>query len=981
MRLVFYSGIVDMDLEPTSAAIDRPLLRWRERATTMLLAAMGLLGVPLVLVFVGPLLEDRSYGTLAFSVFLVVADLFFAWRRSLLLPFRSAWAVFNMVSAGVPELFLGGDRAATAGMFLGAVFLGVVLLGWRVVVGLVLTYTVLLAVTAWGHARGALPHGQLVVIDWNTPQGWLGMWAVIVFVAVLSTIAAEMMVRQLQVALQEQQADSLAREQTLQELVHARQASVALSERVDSAVRTGAALERALADTLSAVRAGFWETDLTTGAASWSDGMYPLLGYEPGEVEPSAASWRERTHPDDHARMMAGSLESTFSNEYRVIWPDGQTRVLRSQMSTVYDDDGTPVRLRGIVTDVTAERQTALQLQRLAEVASRTGNPVIFTDLEGRIEWVNEAFTRMSGWHLEEVLGKTPGAVLRGPLTDAAASTMMRAAIAARQPFECEVLNHHRNGRQYWIHIEARVRSDDEGNATGFIAVESDVTERRLADSRDALAQRIASILLTADTIQAAIQAVTQELVRELDIRVAQLWLVEPGNPQLVWVAGAAAATTGDAGPAFLAFSSKTPFFRGLERIVGVGIPGVAWGTGRAFVLDDFTGLAADGRVSRRVDVATAAGVATFCATPIRGPDGVLGVLEVGGTRNYPGHELLPSLLERVAEQLATFILHDVSRRAYEAVFDRSPDGLVLVGADGNVLDANVRAHAMFGEQKGARVDALIDGGLSLVHDAFAAPVPTGESAASSTLFNRPAHGAAGAFSAEVSVSVAPSSTKQVAILSVRDLTERRRMEEALNRSLREKDTLLREVHHRVKNNLQIVSSLLSMQSDSMEEGAARTALLETVFRVRSMSYVHQQLYGTDGLDIVDLGAYTHTLAMSLQGSLDVTARLTFSLAKVEVSIDRAMPCGLVLNELLTNALKHGRSADGRCDIDIGLSVDGGGFALTVRDRGPGLPTHAPQSNSLGMQLIRTLTRQIRGRLVVESDGGARVTIHVPSTT
>ena len=971
-----------MDLDPTSAAIDRPLLLWRERATTMLLAAMGLLGLPLVLVFLGPLLEARSYGTLVFSVFLVVADLFFAWRRSLSLPFRSAWAVFNMVSAGVPELFLGGDRAATAALFLGAVFLGVLLLSWRAVTALVLTYTILLAATAWGYAQGSLPLGQLVVIDWNSPQGWLGMWAVIVFVAVLTIIAAEMMFRQLRVTLQEQQADASARERTLQELVQEREATIALRERVDSAVRSGAALERALADTLSAVRAGFWETEFATGAASWSDGMYPLFGYRPGEVEPSEGLWRERTHPDDYARMMAGSLEPTFSNEYRVIWPDGQIRVLRSQMSTIYDDGGTPVRLRGIVTDVTAERETAIQLQRLAEVASRTGNAVIFANLEGRIEWVNDAFTRMSGWHLDEVVGKTPGAVLRGPFTDPASSAMMRAAIAARQPFECEILNHHRDGSQYWIHIEARVRFDDQGNATGFVAVESDVTERRLATSRDALAQRIASILLTADTIQAATQAVMQELVRELDIRVAQLWLVEPGNPQLVWLAGAAAATTGDAGPAFLAFSAKTPFARGLERVVGVGMPGVVWGTGQAFVVDDFTVVAVAGQMSRRAAVATAAGVATFCTTPIHGPDGVLGVLEIGGTRNYPGHELLPSLLERVAEQLATFMLHDVSRRAYEAVFDRSPDGLLLVGADGSVLDANVRAHAMFGEQKGARVDALIDGGLSLVRDAFAAPVPTGESAASSALFNRPAHGAAGAFSAEVSVSVAPSSTKQVAILSVRDLTERRRMEEALNRSLREKDTLLREVHHRVKNNLQIVSSLLSMQSDSMEEGSARTALLETVFRVRSMSYVHQQLYGTDGLDIVDLGAYTKTLATSLQGSLDVTARLTFSLAKVEVSIDRAMPCGLVLNELLTNALKHGRSADGSCDIDIGLSVDGsGGFSLTVKDRGPGLPTHAPHSSSLGMQLIRTLTRQIRGRLVVESDGGAKVTIHVPSAT
>jgi PAS domain S-box-containing protein len=952
--------------------VDALLSRWRERATTALLWVMGVLGAPLVLVFLQPLLEARSYGTLAFSLFLVVSNLFFAVRREASLVLRASWAVFNVAAAGVPELFLGGDRGASAAFVLGAMALGTLLVGKRVAVVIGVVYTALIAATAWGYAKGALPMGVLVPVDWNTPQGWFGLWAVVVFVAVLVLVATDLMFRQLRASLVEQHAAAAAREGALAEAVRQREEALAQRERADAADAARLAIERTLGDALAAVGAGVYEADLVHDTATWSDGMYRLLGHTKGAVRPSMAAWSAHIHPDDLARVLSLAPQETPSYEYRVRHPDGSERMLRSQMHTVLDDAGRPVRVRGIVTDVTAEKQTARLLTRLAEVASRTENAVIVTDLDGCIEWVNDAFVRLTGWTLAEVAGRRPSSFLQGPHTDPATRATMRDAIARRAPFDVEVLNYTRDGRQYWVQIETRVALDENGQPAGYIAVQTDVTERRINDSRDALARRIAAILLSADDVRQAASAVLHELVSELDVRVAQLWLVQPGETNLVWLAGAVAPSTGAAGPAFLDLTRELSFAAGEDRRVGVGLPGVAWGTRRSVTLDNLGRGGTDGRQSRRLEAAVAAGVQTFTATPILGPDGVLGVVELGGTPFYPGHEHLPTLLERVAEQLASFLLHDLSRRAFESIFASSPDALLLVDDGGAVLDENARARGLFGAATGRSVRELVDDVDAVLAAALSADAST------ATLFRRAARGVAGGFSAEITASAARSSTKRVVILAVRDLTERDRIEAALTRSLREKDTLLREVHHRVKNNLQIVSSLLTLQADGMEQGPARAALDETVLRVRSMSYVHQQLYGTEGVDAVDVGAYARTLANALQASLDSRAVLHFAVQRVDVSVDVAVPCALALNELVTNALKHGRSADGSCVLHIDVARVDDMLCVGVRDEGPGMPADAMARATLGMQLIRSLTRQLRGEVVVDNAHGARVTLRVP---
>jgi PAS domain S-box-containing protein len=613
------------------------------------------------------------------------------------------------------------------------------------------------------------------------------------------------------------------------------------------------------------------------------------------------------------------------------------------------------------------------QLELLTAIASRTGNGVIVTDRAGRIEWVNAGFTRLTGYDSAEVVGRRPGALLQGPDTAQETIATMGRAIAAGEPFDVVVLNYAKGGRQYWVRIEAQPTLDAAGRVTGYIAVETDVSEVRIAAGREEITQRVGDGLLGCESIEAAADVVVRALTTGLDVRAAQVWMVEPAQAVLRYVAGGSAD---DDGRDWLAAGAAQQFRRGDDWVVGVGAPGMAWGTARPCVKSDFWVRDGNGQFSRRAAAGQRARIRTVCAVPVLGPADVIGVIEVGGSHNYPGHERLPSLVEQVARQLAAFILQHRSRRAFEALFRQSPDALLLVDDDGRVARANARALELFGDVRDRPLSTLLAGADVLLGGATAGGV---ESADGPGIHQQQGHGRDGrVFFGEVTVSTTTATGAQATIVAVRDLTERHRAEEALRRTLEEKMTLVQEVHHRVKNNLQIISSLVSLQADDIDVVEVRMALQDTAHRIQSMALVHQQIYGSDDLARIVLGDYARTLCTTLRSSLAPDAALSFEADVVEIPIERAVPCGLILNELLTNAFKHGRSADGRCAVKVRVERTPTGFAFSVADDGPGFVGEPVRKGSLGQTLITALVRQLRGRKTVAVAGGTSVRVDVP---
>lgn len=213
------------------------------------------------------------------------------------------------------------------------------------------------------------------------------------------------------------------------------------------------------------------------------------------------------------------------------------------------------------------------------------------------------------------------------------------------------------------------------------------------------------------------------------------------------------------------------------------------------------------------------------------------------------------------------------------------------------------------------------------------------------------------------------------------DITEQKATERALSEALAGKDVLLREVHHRVKNNLQTISSLLNMQAELLPDPAARQALRDAQRRVHSMALIHEQMYGDKDMDEVDFGEYAKRLVRDLFESFGASAarvRLRFALDSVSLTMDQMIPCGLILNELITNSLKYAFPADREGEILVSLRcADGGTVSLVVADNGVGLPpdVEGRRSHSLGTRIVEILTRQLGGSLDRQSAGGVSSTI------
>jgi len=212
------------------------------------------------------------------------------------------------------------------------------------------------------------------------------------------------------------------------------------------------------------------------------------------------------------------------------------------------------------------------------------------------------------------------------------------------------------------------------------------------------------------------------------------------------------------------------------------------------------------------------------------------------------------------------------------------------------------------------------------------------------------------------------------------DITELKRAEAQIKESLREKEVLLQEIHHRVKNNLQVIASLLNLQSNNFGDPLAAEVFRESQDRVYSMALIHEQLYQSENLAQVDFGHYARELAAHLHGSYGAPergVRLQTDVGEVFLGIDTAVPCGLILNELVSNALKHA-FPDGRTgEISIGLCEDGEDVALTVRDDGVGIPEglDLQRTDSLGLKLVAILVEQLDGVIDIERSSGTAFTV------
>ncbi|WP_243312856.1 sensor histidine kinase [Fundidesulfovibrio agrisoli] len=230
-------------------------------------------------------------------------------------------------------------------------------------------------------------------------------------------------------------------------------------------------------------------------------------------------------------------------------------------------------------------------------------------------------------------------------------------------------------------------------------------------------------------------------------------------------------------------------------------------------------------------------------------------------------------------------------------------------------------------------------------------------------------------------ISLAESILHLVAVRASGEL-DRLMAEEATEASLRDKELLLREIHHRVKNNLQIVSSLLSLQEMNLEDEAALQVLAESRGRVASMALIHEQLYRTHTFSRIEVEGYLRDLLPRLVSSFSRNRdiRVEISASGVGLNIDQAIPFGLLVNELATNSLKHAFNGRDKGVVRVDVSLRDGSLSLVFEDDGVGLPEDFDPfaAGTLGLQIVKLLAGQLRGEFGVEAKRGTRFTLRFP---
>jgi two-component system, sensor histidine kinase and response regulator len=294
-------------------------------------------------------------------------------------------------------------------------------------------------------------------------------------------------------------------------------------------------------------------------------------------------------------------------------------------------------------------RQEA-ETHKLALIAARTDNAVVLTDAEGKTEWVNEGFTRLTSYTLEEMLGKKPGAVLRGPGTDPETVRRISERLRQGKGFSEEILNYAKDGRSYWLAVEAQPIHDEQGRVTNFMAIELDITARRAAQQRLAIQFDVSRALLEAEFQAEGIRSVIETICVNLGWQIGQAWRLTEGRLRFfeVWHPPAVHV------PLFVNAS------RAFEFAEGVGLPGRIWADARPAWLSDVT---TDANFPRSA-VALREGLRGAFGFPVFVHGVFWGVMEFFSRKIEQPDEMLLKAFTVVGNQIGQFIARQKAEAA-----------------------------------------------------------------------------------------------------------------------------------------------------------------------------------------------------------------------------------------------------------------------------------------------------------------------------
>jgi len=683
------------------------------------------------------------------------------------------------------------------------------------------------------------------------------------------------------------------------------------------------------------------------------------FGYAPEDFYERRINFLDIVHPDDLARVAEevrqyseeGRVE--FTQEYRIIDCSGETRWIDDRTWVQRGSGGAVSHYQGIVVDITERKRAEEALHKSEELyrllADNITDVIWVSDMNLNLTYLSPSSPRMFGFTVEENLPLSIDRRLTPASVEIAIETfgkeLPRYQSGAKKPSESTTLElefYHKDGTTIWTESTITPLLDKGGNITGLVGVARDISSRKLLqdalkvseEKYRTLVEDISDIIYSLDP--EGIFTYISPVVRQLGYTPEEVI----GKPATDFV-----------------FQEDLP--KVFEYLKAVAKGGEMRPTEyRAITKSgDIRWLRAYGKFSYEEGIP-------------RHSHGVLTDI----TKNKQAAEALQKSEERLE--------------------------LVLRGADLGLWDWNIRTDEVFFNERWAEmigyspeeVDPHLRSWTKLVH-------PDDLQTVNEKLYTH-IKGQTPFFEAEYRArtksgewiwvldrGMVVERGKEGEVLRATgthlDITERKKADELIQNSLSEKEVLLKEIHHRVKNNFAVISSLLSLQKGTVTDESSARILDDMQTRIRAMSLIHEKLYQSDDLSLIDFSVYIKTIAAELQKMyvhrLGITIRT--DLEAVQLSIGQAIPCGLILNEILSNSFKHAFPGEREGFVLISLHQSRGEITLHIGDNGVGMPDEVDfgRTESLGLRLVHLLTtKQLDGTIVLGRRNGTAFDIRFP---
>lgn len=761
---------------------------------------------------------------------------------------------------------------------------------------------------------------------------------------------------------------------------------------------------------------GDWEFDLATNTFSWSDEVCRIHDLPPG-TKPALDTVMKFYPPEFHDQIYQVvnhciDTGEPYDLQLEIITAKGVRKFVRT-IGMTEREDGKAIKLFGLFQDITRQREVQNELEKLALIAKHTDNAVVITDVNRRIEWVNDAFIHLTEFSLDEVIGKSPGEVLQGLGTDERIVEKIRHDLDRGQSSNFEILNYSKSGRPYWIEVYIQPVFNKKRELTNFIAIELEITERKRAElmlkqAHDEIQLKNEQISTLAENIPGgaiyqlliandgsrkflyfssglenllgiksadilkdhtnlyrnhheddvpALIAAEQNAVRHLQLFSMEFRIYD-GAGKVRWFFAKSKPKETDEGVLFNGFvlditDRKLAEQKIVEseirfRLLADSLPVFIWmggldGQGKLYFsyfnrqwrtvmssADSSTEMLLE-RIDEedreayinllRKSFSSKSSYRT--EVRIRAEDGSLKYLfDTGVPRFLPSGEFVGfvgTAIDITDRKLAEQQLRESENR-YRTIVEDQVEMICRYQKDGTLTFVNSAYARAFrrspSELIGQNIFEFIPPSdrerlRKYVSEVFMGVVEPKQNEQLVTSFTGVPE-----WQEWFDVPVTDGQGKIIEIQAIgHNITYRKKLElervereKKLEAIIEEKDMLLKEIHHRIKNNLQLISSIIYIKMVTLADGEVKTFLESTRQKIRSIALIHERLLQSRSLNSVEIADYLGKLVLDIQMSLhrqDVNIEVSTELENAALGLDTAIYCGLVVNELVTNSVKH----------------------------------------------------------------------------